>query len=238
MLFAEPPRSLRAEGLLGPLVRQVELAIEAEARFAWEAPENVLRLTGDGRLEAGEEYEPSPMEAAGLRALLIRYNECFPRAFPLLSGLFAPTVAAVWREAYRPGTGRLLVSERHRTVDGPSAVWQVYPAGWPVEFTVASVAAAVRDAVGPLVPARVAYDAATSSLRLEVVLDGYELLVTATDVYGAPAPAVEVVLDGRNVGAPPTGPRRRRRPGTGGATVLEGIADSIAAAQERYGRGA
>ena len=236
MLFADPPRSLRAEGLLGPLVRQVELAIEGEARFAWEAPEGLLRLTDDGRLAAGEEYEPSSMEAAGLRALLIRYNDSFPRAFPLLSGLSAPTVAAVWREAYRPGDGRLLVSERHHPVDGPSAVWQVYPAGWPVEFTVASVAAAVRDAVGPLVPARIAYDAAASSLRLEVTLAGYELLVTASDVYGEPAPTVEVILDGRNMGAPLTGPRRRRRPGTGGATVLEGIVEAITVAEERYGR--
>lgn len=231
MLFANPPPSLRVEGPLHVVVARLESMLEAEARFAWEAPEGRLVLTPDGRLAAGEEYEPSPLEAAGLRALLIRYNESFPRAFPLLSGLSAPTVAAVWREAYRPGEGRVLVCERHAGPGAGSAIMQVYPAGWPVEFTVGSVARAVLDAAGPDHPATLTYDAGSSSLRLEVRRLTHDLIVTATDVYGEPAPSVEVLgKDGRRLPAPTAGPRPRRRPGTGGVTIIENIQEAVRAA--------
>jgi hypothetical protein len=230
VIFAEPPPSLRVEGPLHVVVARLEQALESEARFAWEAPEAALALTSDGRLAAGEEYEPSPMEAAGLRALLIRFNESFPRAFPLLSGLSAPTVAAVWREAYRPGEGRVLVCERHAPGAG-SAVMQVYPAGWPAEFTVGAVARAVLDAAGPDHPATLTYDAGSSALRLEVRRLTHDLVVTATDVYGEPAPAVEVLgKDGRRLPTTSTGPRPRRRPGTGGVTIIENLQDAVRAA--------
>lgn len=231
MLFAEPPPSLRVEGPLHVVVARLESLLEAEARFAWEAPEAALALTRDGRLAAGEEYEPSPLEAAGFRALVIRYNDCFPRAFPLLSGLSSATVAAVWREAYRPGEGRVLVCERHAPAGAGSAVMQVYPAGWPAEFTVGSVARAVLDAAGPDHPATLTYDAGSSSLRLEVRRMTHDLVVTATDVYGEPAPAVEVLgKDGRRLPTTSTGPRPRRRPGTGGVTIIENIQEAVRAA--------
>lgn len=234
MLFRSPPPSLSTTAPLSHAVATLAATLEREARFAWEAPEAALSLTDDGRLSGGDEYEPSELEPAGFRALLTRYNECFPRAHGLLSSLSPATVAAVWREAYRPeGEARVLVCERHPTDGAPSAVYAVYPPGWPTEYTVAHVARAVVEALGGADPAcRLQYDAASSSLRLEVLLDRYDLVVTASDTYGEPAPSVHVVgKDGRNYGQPAVGPARRRRPGTGGATSAEGLIERIRAAE-------
>lgn len=238
MRFAPLPPSLRFEGTLPDAVARLAAAIEAEARFAWEAPEARLSLTDDGRLSSGDEYEPSPLEGGGFRSLLVRYNDSFPRAYPLLSGLSAATVAAVWREAYQPAAGTVRVVERHAADGAGSAVCGVYPPGYPVEYTVADVAAAVARALADApVPCRVQYDAASLTLTMTVELPAYDLLVTASDTYGDPAPAVEVVgKDGRNYGTPRVGPSRRRRPGTGGASTSEGIIERIHAAPSLVGR--
>jgi len=233
MLFSSPPASLCLEGTLPEVVEALRATIEREARFAWEAPEPALYMTPDGRLAGGEEYEPSDLEAAGFRALVTRYNESFPRAHQLLAGLTPPTVAAVWREAYRPDPeATVLISERHAAAGATSAVYAVYPSGWPVEYTVANVARAVLDALdGAAYPCALLYDAASSSIRLDIELPRYNLCVTASDTYGEPAPAIHVIgKDGRNYGTPNVGPARRRRPGTGGASVSEGIIDRIRAA--------
>lgn len=233
MLFRSPPPSLSTTLSLPHAVGTLGALVEREARFAWEAPEVALSLTDDGRLSGGDEYEPSEMEPGGFRALLTRYNESFPRAHGLLSALSPRTVAAVWREAFRPdGEARVLVAERHPVEGAPSAVYAVYPPGWPVEYTVAHVARAVLEALEGQEPTcRLQYDAASSSLRMEVVLDRYDLVVTASDTYGEPAPAVYVVgKDGRNYGQPAVGPTRRRRPGTGGLSTHEGIIERVRAA--------
>lgn len=239
MKFSSPPPSLRFDGPLSVAVAKLAAAIEAEARFAWEASEYTLALHDDGRLAAGEEYEPSAVEAGGFRSLVVRYNDSFPRAYTLLATLSAPTVAAVWREAYRAEpTGRVLVCERHASPGQTSAVYGVYPPGFPVEYTVADVAAAVRSAVPGDPPCRLLYDASASALTLTVELADYDLLVTATDTYGEAAPTVEVVgKDGRNYGQPRVGPTRRRRPGTGGASTSEGIVERIHAAGALVGGG-
>ena len=232
MNFTNPPPSLNLEGPLPAVVSRLAATIEAEARFAWEASERALVLTQDGRLEAGSEYEPSSFEADGFRSLVVRYNDSFPRAYTLLATLSAPTVAAIWREAYVPADGRVQVVERHAKGDAPSAICGVYPPGYPVEYTVASVAAAVAHALdGEAYPTRLQYDATSSSIRMEVQLPTYNLVVVASDTYGEPAPSVEVVgKDGRNYGAPKVGPTRRRRPGTGGVSMSEGIVERIHAA--------
>jgi hypothetical protein len=237
MKFSPPPPSLRLDGPLSVAVARLTATIEAEARFAWEASEYTLALHEDGRLAAGEEYEPSFVEAGGFRSLLVRYNDSFPRAYTLLSTLTAPTVAAIWREAYRAEpTGRVQVCERHAAAGMPSAVYGVYPPGYPVEYTVADVAQAVLRGVGGDYPCRLLYDAAASALTLTVELPDYDLLVTATDTYGEAAPLVEVVgKDGRNYGQPRVGPTRRRRPGTGGASTSEGIVERIHAAGSLVG---
>lgn len=232
MLFTAPPPSLSLSATLPDAVETLRRTVDREARFAWEAPESALVMTPDGRLAGGEEYEPSHLEAAGFRALLTRYNESFPRAHGLLSALSPRTVAAVWREAFRPdGEARVLVAERHPVEGAPSAVYAVYPPGWPVEYTVAHAARAVLEALDGEPTCRLQYDAASSSLRMEVVLDRYDIVVTASDTYGEPAPAVHVVgKDGRNYGQPAVGPTRRRRPGTGGLSTHEGIIERIRAA--------
>lgn len=235
MLFRSPPPSLSTTSPLSHAVATLTATVDREARFAWEAPEVALHLTDDGRLSGGDEYEPSGLEPAGFRALLTRYNDCFPRAHGLLSALSPATVAAVWREAFHPeGEARVLVCERHPVEGAPSAVYAVYPPGWPTEYTVAVVARAVVEALVGVgdPPCRLQYDAASSTLRLEVLLDRYDLVVTASDTYGEPAPAVHVVgKDGRNYGQPAVGPARRRRPGTGGATSAEGLIERIRAAE-------
>lgn len=231
MLFRSPPPSLSTTAPLGDAVAAIVATVEREARFAWEADEAALAMTPDGRLAGGDEYEPSYLEPAGFRALLTRYNDSFPRAHSLLASLTPPTVAAVWREAFRPTEGRVLVCERHPSVGQVSAVYAVYPPGWPVEYTVANVALGVLEALPASTPCRLQYDAASSTLRLEALLDTFDVVVTASDTYGEPAPSVHVVgKDGRNYGTPSTGPARRRRPGTGGASTNEGIIDRIRAA--------
>jgi hypothetical protein len=206
-------------------------AITREARFSWDAPDAGLSLTRDGRLDAGGEYEPSRLEREGFRSLVLRYNEHFPRAFGLLAGLSAPTTSAVWREAFRPAPGRIQVVERVGE-GGETAVHAVYAPGYPAEYTVATVAETVRDALGSApYPAHLGYDAPTSSLSLRVELPDYSLHIVATDTYGEPAPSVNVwTLQGRNLGAPHVGPARRRRPGTGGASTSGGIIEKIHAA--------
>lgn len=233
MLFTAPPPSLSLSATLPDAVETLRRTVDREARFAWEAPESALVMTPDGRLAGGEEYEPSYLEAAGFRALLTRYNESFPRAHQLLASLSAPTVAAVWREAYRPDAdAAVLVCERHPGEGRASSIYAVYPPGWPSEYTVANVARAVLDALdGEAAPCRLVYDAANSALRMDITLPQFDLCVTASDTYGDPAPTVHVIgKDGRNYGTPNVGPARRRRPGTGGASTSEGIIDRIRAA--------
>ena len=51
--------------------------------------------------------------------------------------------------------------------------------------------------------------------------------MSGSDLYGQGAPTVEVFSKtGRALGSPPT-PERRRRPGTGGDTVILGIVEKI-----------
>jgi hypothetical protein len=240
MTFPPCPPSLSVTGTLAGVVGALRTTLEAEARFTWEAPEAHLVLTPDGRLDAGAEYEPSPLEVDGFRALVTRYNDAFPRAFGLLSSLSDATASAVWSELYagHPREGRVRVVERHGAGGAASAVCGVYPAGYPTEYTVGSVAEAVLagfarvSGVGRSVT--LAYDAGPSALRIVVPLPLFDVVVTASDVYGEPAPSVEVVgRDGRNYGQPVSanvGPARRRRPGTGGASTSEGVIAKIQAA--------
>lgn len=231
MLFRSPPPSLSITAPLADAVGALVAAVEREARFAWEVDEASLALTPDGRLAGGEEYEPSYMEAAGFRALLTRYNDSFPRAHSLLASLTPPTVAAVWREAYRPSDGRVLVCERHPGEGQVSAVCAVYPPGWPVEYTVAHVARAALEALPERTPCRLQYDAANLTLTLTAMLPEFDVVISASDTYGEPAPTVHVVgKDGRNYGTPSIGPARRRRPGTGGASTHDGLVGRIRAA--------
>jgi hypothetical protein len=231
MLFRSPPPSLSITAPLSDAVASLSAAVDREARFAWEADEASLQLTEDGRLAGGEEYEPSYLEASGFRALVTRYNESFPRAHSLLASLTPPTVAAVWREAFRPSDGRVLVCERHPGEGQVSAVCAIYPPGWPVEYTVAHVARAALEALPERTPCRLQYDAANATLALTVMMPDFDVAITASDMYGEPAPAVHVIgKDGRNFGTPHIGPTRRRRPGTGGASTHDGLVNSIRAA--------
>lgn len=241
MNFLPPPPDLRIDGPLPEVVERLLGHLDSERRSAaWEAPDASLRLTEDGRLEAGKEYEPSPFEAAGFRALVERYCKSFPRGADLLASLSPATAAAVWRELYDPRSasrdgltaGKVLVAER----GVPGAVFAVYPAGYPCDFNVGGVARAVCEALAdaPL-RAEMHYTAAESRLRLRVVLPQYALVITAGDQYGRDtAPAVNVHLpDGTVLGQPPTA-ERRRRPGTGGETTALGLVEKIHAAPGFY----
>lgn len=232
MNFYPPPPSLSISGPLPELVDRLAKAVEAEARYAWESHDYQLRITDDGRLDAGLEYEPSLLEAEGFRQLVVRYNDSFPRAFTLLASLTPATAAAVWRERYQP-LGRLLVVERHSQPDAPGAVCAVYPAGWPVECTSTKIAEMVAGSLGGAPhPATLEYDAAAMRLHIVVTLPQYRLEVRACELYGEPAPKVQVYLKtGQCLGTPDTGPTRRRRPSGGGQTTLLGVADAIHAAE-------
>lgn len=236
MNFLSPPPDLHTAGPLPAVVDRLAALIDAERRAAaWEAPDGCLTLTVDGRLASGADYEPSPFEASGFRALVERYARSFPRGADLLASLSPATTASVWSELYDPrsasrtGTtaGRVLVAER----GAPGAVFAVYPAGYPSDFNVATVAQAVCEALaGAPLHAELHYHAAECRLRLRVVLPQYALVVTACDLYGEPAPRVDVVLpDGTSLGQPPTA-ERRRRPGTGGETTARGLVEKIHAA--------
>lgn len=240
MNFRPPPTNLTTTGPLPVVVERLLAHLDAERRAAaWEAPDASLSLTKDGRLSSGPDYEPSPFEAAGFRALIERYARSFPRGAELLAQLSAPTAAAVWRELFDPksasrdgqSAGRVLVAERGQ----PGAIFGVYPAGYPTDFTVGSVASAVLDALAEAPLSSVLeYTAADCRLRLKVVLPQYSLVVTACDLYGEPAPRVDVVLfDGTNLGQPPTA-ERRRRPGTGGETTARGLVEKVHAAPSYY----
>jgi hypothetical protein len=231
--FYPPPPSLSISGPLPALVERLSSAIDAESRFAWETQDFGLRLTEDGRIDAGNEYEPSNLEVEGFRQLVVRYNESFPRAFTLLASLTPSTAAAVWRERYQP-CGKVLVVERHSRADAPSAVCAVYPAGWPVDCTVAKIAEMVAGSLGGAPhPAHLEYDAAHQSLVLRVDLKLYRLEVRASELYGERAPQVLVYLPtGQCLGTPNTGPARRRRPSGGGTTTLIGVADAVHAAEK------
>lgn len=237
MNFYPPPKSLSLSGPLPQLVDALTEAIDAEARFAWEAHDYHMRLTEDGKLDSGLEYEPSCMEAEGFRSLVMRYNESFPRSFPLLASLSAPTTAAVWRERYQP-LGKFLVVERHSAPNAPSAICAVYPAGWPADCTVAKIAEIVSGSLGGQArPATLEYDAAAMRLHLVVDMTTYRLEVVVHEQYGERAPQVTVYLPtGQCLGTPRAGPSRRRRGGGGGATTLLGVADAIHEAERMVTR--
>jgi hypothetical protein len=240
MNFRPPPPDLTTTGTLPGVVERLLGHLDAERRAAaWEAPDASLVLTPAGTLSSGPDYEPSPFEAAGFRALIERYARSFPRGAELLERLTPATAAAVWRELFDPKSasrdgataGRVLVAER----GNPGAIFGVYPAGYPTDFTVGSVASVVLEALAeaPL-QSTLEYTAADCWLKLRVLLPQYMLRVTACDLYGEPAPRVDVVLpDGTNLGQPPTA-ERRRRPGTGGETTAKGLVEKVHAAPSYY----
>jgi hypothetical protein len=239
MQFAPPPPDLRTSGELPAVVDRLLAHLDAERRaVAWEAPDLALSLTDDGRLSSGPQYDPVPFEASGFRALVGRYR-CFYKATDLLERLPPDMTARVWSELYDPSevyskknvSGKVLVAERGAT----PAVFAVYPAGYPADYNVGHVAASVQGALaGAPLHASLEYNAAGAALRLRVVLPRYALVVTACDLYGEPAPRVEVVLpDGTVLGQPPT-QERRRRPGTGGETTAAGIVEKVHAAPAFY----
>jgi hypothetical protein len=243
--FLPPPPDLRTTGALPAVVDALLAHLDAERRTAaWEAPDAGLMLTPAGCLLSGEEYAPSPFEASGFRALVERYARSFPRGADLIERLSPATAAAVWAELYDPTSasrdgktaGRVLVAERGVV----PAIFAVYPGGYPADFNVGAVACAVAHALAeaPL-HAELHYQAAEARLRLRVVLPQYALVVTACDLYGEPAPKVEVVVPGARGGADvvlgqPATQERRRRPGTGGETTAQGIVEKIHAAPAYY----
>ena len=96
-----PPPDFSAAGPLAEVARAFTDHITIECRRAWSAPGSALVVSTDGTLKA-RGFPAARFEPDGLRALLIHYNDDFPRAAPVLSKLTAATFAAVWRELFDP----------------------------------------------------------------------------------------------------------------------------------------
>lgn len=229
-----PPDALYA-GPLAEVARKLVGHVGAEQRRSWTAPSGTLRVSETGRLGALH-YPDAAFEEAGLRGLLVYFNDCFPRATPVLSKLSPPTFAAVWRELFvPPEDGTVRVYER----TGPMgrAVYGVAPPSYPSDYDVSHLVADVADIFGTRkpVPCLLRYDAGACAVELRLGFGDYHVVVAATDVYDAGGVTVGVVTTtGTNLGDPLPDVKRRRRGGGEGRTVVEGVAAKIRAAQKHY----
>lgn len=245
--LAPPPPGFARRGPLPAVAAAFTAHIAAEERDSWTSASAALDLHPDGRL-GSEGFAPSALEEAGFRALLVYYNDCFPRATPVLSKLSPTTVAKVWAELFDRGDRRVVrVCERNDTlaaqhgVAGGRQVYAVTTPGYAVEYDVGRVVAGVAAMLGGAeVPCVLTYDAGSLDARLVLELDEYDLVLTTTDRYGDEVAAVRVwSKDGRDLGDPLPTLKKRRTASNGtepGVTVAEGIRARIGASYEYFNK--
>lgn len=219
-----PPPDFSAAGPLAEVASEFSDHITIECRRAWTAPGSALVVSTDGTFRA-KGFPAAHFEPDGLRALLIHFNDDFPRAAPVLSKLSAATFAAVWRELYTPTDEPVKVYERR------GAVYSVSPPSYT-----ADIGALVREVVARLpadLPAYLTYAAARSTVALTVGYENYNVLIEASDLYGGDGVTVAVLgKDGTDYGDPLPDVRKRRRQGT--STVTDGVLEKIEAAAQHY----
>ena len=250
--FAPAPAAFDRTGSLPDVARDFVEHIRAEGRTSWVAPSSALRLDAHGRLSA-EGFPPAALEEGGLRALLVFYNERFPRATPLFSRLTAATAAAVFEELFDYGDPRFVRVAERRNPDAPpkyrlggvgngkpmSQVYLVTPSTYPTEYNVGSL---VRDTAalldGAQVPCSLVYDPCNLNIVFWLHFDLFSVCIEGTDRYGDEGIFRFSVWtrDGENLGDPvPTLRKRRAQSGTGaGATIADGIATRLAAAPDFF----
>jgi len=228
------PADFDDAGPLPDVAARFAAHIDTEQRTTWTAPASALHFGADGRLSAMH-YPAAAFEEEGFRALLVYFNERFPRATPVLSRLSAPTVAAIWEELFDLSDPRgCKVRERR------GAVYGVTPPNYATDYHVGDV---MRDISGIFqhapVPVVLTYTAAGCDARLVLHLDEFLVGVTTTDRYGEEVAAVRVyTLDGEDLGTPPASKRRRSSSNVAGAglTIAQGIAERIAGAPAHFAK--
>lgn len=245
--LAPPPPGYATRGALPAVAAAFAAHVAAEDRDSWTSASASLELTPAGRL-GSVGFAPSALEEGGLRALLVYYNDCFPRATPVLSKLSAPTMAAVWAELFDRSDRRVVRVCERRAANLAVHERQVYAVttpGYAVEYDVARVVGDVAAMLGgAAVPCALTYDAATLDARLVLELDEYDLVLTTTDRYGDEVAGVRVWTKpttpggfGRDLGDPLPTLKKRRTVSNGaeaGVTVAEGIRARIGASFDYY----
>jgi hypothetical protein len=252
--LASPPPDFALSGSLPDVAEAFVAHVAAEQRRSWVAPSDALRLDEHGRLSALH-YPPAALEEEGLRALLVYYNERFPRATPLFRLLTASTAAVVFEELFDASDARLVkVCERNaaspprlqRWNDSASGVrpHQVYGVTPPTYATDYDVAGVVRDVAaifgGYAVPCELAYVAGPCDVTLALDLADFDIVIDATDRYGEEVARVRVrTKEGVDLGDPLPSVRKRKSAANGGhagLTIAEGIATKIGAAPDFFQR--
>lgn len=237
MLTVPPPPGLALAGPLPVVAETFTRHLAAEQRRAWVAPSRELRLTPDARLSS-EGYAPARLELVGLRALLVYYNDAFPRATPVLSKLTPGSFAAVWSELFDREDPRLVRVCERVGAEG-RAVYAVTSPSYATDYTVASVVADVARLLGGAeFPCSLTYDAGELRAALVVKFERYDLRFDLSDVFGDEVARVSVVTkDGRDLGDPAPEVKKRRSTSNGGipgATVAAGLATKITASVEFF----
>jgi hypothetical protein len=230
MKFSAPPPGLTVAGPIPELTAALSAHVAAENRRSWSAPCASLVLGPDG-LFGTRAWPLAPFEEGGFRAVLVHFNDSFPRATPCLRQLPEATMATVWGDLFRPPAGDVRVFERTGP-DGPQ-VWAAAPVSWPPDFGVDELVAGVSALLPSAPVGLLEYDAAESTVVLLVDFGPFNVRVSGTDRYDAGGVSVSVVTkDGVDLGDPLPGVRRRRR--EGGDTVLDGVAEKLRAASAFY----
>lgn len=236
--LAPPPPGFTRAGPLAAVADAFACHVGAEERRSWVAASSSLVVTPDGRLGA-RHFPAARLEEEGLRSLLVYYNDCFPRATPVLSKLSAPTFAAVWSELFAADDVRQ-VRVFERGPPGARQVFAVTSPSYPHDYDVSRLVLDVAGLFGGApVPCSLAYDAGPAEVTLLLHFAEFDVRVWATDRDDDKGTLrVSVVSKaGADLGDPLPELRKRKRgsnDGRAGATVLEGIAAKIREAPKFY----
>ena len=237
--LAPPPPDFSLTGSRPDVARAFVAHARAEDRRSWVAPSSALRLDEHGRL-AAEHYPAAALEESGLRALLVYYNERFPRATPLFLRMTPGTAMMVWDELFDAADPRLVkVCERAGRRAGGRQVYAVTPPSYATDYDVAGVVDDVGAIFGGAeVPCRLEYRAGELDAVLVLELEDFDLRFDMTDRYDeAPARVRVFTKEGVDLGDPAPSVKKRKSAANGagaGLTIAEGLATKIAASADYY----
>lgn len=242
--FAPAPADFEATGPLPDVAARFAAHLAAEERTTWTAASSALVFGEAGTLGTSGGYPQAALEEGGFRALMVYYNERFPRATPVFSLLAAPSMARVWRELFDP-TDRRFVQVGERSTPVGRAVYAVTPPTYATTYDAAGVvldvARMLTGASGEVVlRASLTYTAATLDAQLVLAFADYLLVLTITDRYGEEVVRVRVHdLHGADLGDPAPDVKKRRYANAAagdGITIARGVATKITAAPEYFAR--
>lgn len=228
MITQPPPPDYSDVGPLALVAADFARHIDGELRRSWTSESIDLEVSDDGRIRT-KGYPWAHFEDGGLRSILVRYNDFFPRAYPVLSGLTWPTFALVWRDLFKPRPDDIVRVHERR-----GAVYAVSTAGFGAAGSVGLLVGDLPTLFPKAPPmALIEYNAADLSVSVLLAFEKYNVRIRANDRPEGEGVSVRVETKaGDDLGDPMPDVKRRRREGT--STVLEGINAKLAAAAAKY----